>query len=219
MSMDEVEIADSPPANVSAALLDTRSSDEIMKDLTATVNSMSVQEREAGLYDLHGIGSIDQKSVIEEQLLVDKVGLLVVSKRRISSRAATAFRIAHAASPAYTRNAQFLLMFLRCENYNIDASVRRLFTFFTCKLRLFGPDRIGRKMITLSDLSASDMMSYSAGFFQLLPNRDHAGRAQFVILPQFYTWYQHENKVSWHEVTAHGLRCLDISPRGVEEWF
>lgn len=189
MAINEGENGDNPDF---IALADT-DSDEIGKELTATMNSMPLQARVAGLHDIHGVGGIEEKSFVEEQRLVNKMRLRL--SETIGSRAAAAFQMADARSPAYTRDPNFLLMFLRCENYNIDASLRRLFTFFEQKLDLFGPDRVGKKMITLSDLSASDMISYSAGFFQLLPTRDHTGRAQFVTLPQFYTWDRDENKV------------------------
>ena len=188
-SMEEREIGDIPDFDA----LQDADSDEILKDLTARVNSVSLSDREAGLHDLHGIGGIDEKSAVEEQVLVNKMRLALSEK--CNSKAAEAFRMASAASPEYTRDASFLLMFLRSENYNTQAAVKRLFAFFRYKLRLFGPDKIGKPMITLSDLSPNDMKCYSAGFYQLLPHRDHAGRAQFVYLPQDCTWETRENAV------------------------
>ena len=86
-------------------------------------------------------------------------------------------------------------MFLRCENYNVDAAVKRLFAFFKQKLRLFGPEKVGKRMITLEDMNVNDMKCYTAGFFQLLPHRDHVGRALLVSLPQFAEWQERENGV------------------------
>ncbi|CAJ1970318.1 unnamed protein product [Cylindrotheca closterium] len=187
LSINDREIGDAPDFS---ALAD-EDGNEIIKDLTSRVNSISVQEREAGLHDIHGIGGIDDKSTGEEQVLVNKMRLLL--SERLHWRSSSAFRMADAESSAYTTDSSFLLMFLRCENYNIDAATNRLFVFFKQKLRLFGPDKIGKKMITLADLSPDDMKSYSAGFFQLLPHRDHVGRAQFVNLPHYTTWDQREN--------------------------
>ncbi|CAJ1970320.1 unnamed protein product [Cylindrotheca closterium] len=191
MSINDREIiGDTPDFSALAA----EDGNAIIKDLTSRVNSISVQEREAGLHDIHGIGGIDDKSTGEEQVLVNKMRLLL--SERLHWRSSSAFRMADAESSAYTTDSSFLLMFLRCENYNIDAATNRLFVFFKQKLRLFGPDKIGKKMITLADLSPDDMKSYSAGFFQLLPHRDHVGRAQFVNLPHYTTWDQRENVVS-----------------------
>ncbi|CAJ1970319.1 unnamed protein product [Cylindrotheca closterium] len=188
MSINDREIiGDTPDFSALAA----EDGNAIIKDLTSRVNSISVQEREAGLHDIHGIGGIDDKSTGEEQVLVNKMRLLL--SERLHWRSSSAFRMADAESSAYTTDSSFLLMFLRCENYNIDAATNRLFVFFKQKLRLFGPDKIGKKMITLADLSPDDMKSYSAGFFQLLPHRDHVGRAQFVNLPHYTTWDQREN--------------------------
>ncbi|CAJ1964947.1 unnamed protein product [Cylindrotheca closterium] len=188
MSINDLEIEDTPDFS---ALAD-EDIDTIIKDLTSRVNSISFQEREVGLHDIHGVAGIDDKSNHEEQVLVNTMRLLL--SERLHCRSSSAFRMADAESSAYTRDNSFLLMFLRCENYNIDTATNRLFEFFKHKLRLFiGPDKIGKKMITLADLSPNDMKSYSAGFFQLLPHRDHVGRAQFVNLPNYTTWDQREN--------------------------
>ena len=121
MSIDEREIGDVPDF----AALPDEDSDEIVKDLTARVNSISVADREAGLHDLHGIRSIDEKSAVEEQVLVNKMKLTL--SERYNSKAAEAFRLAETASDGYTRDASFLLMFLRCDNYDLNAAVNDCF--------------------------------------------------------------------------------------------
>lgn len=138
--------------------------------------------------------TIDEKSLEQERAFVTQMRSVIT--RKINNWAAEGFRIADNQNPEYTRDETFLLMFLRCENYNVEAAVTRLFTFFKFKLRLFGPKKMGKDMITLDDLNSNDMKCYSAGFFQLLPNRDHVGRAQLASLPLYATWKSRESGVS-----------------------
>lgn len=206
MSIEDREIGDVPDFSA----LEDEDSDEVIKDLTARVNSISVVDREAGLHDLHGIGGIDEKNPAEEQALVHSMRLNI--SERYSSRAAGAFRVADTTSSEYTQDASFLLMFLRCENYNIDAAVKRLFEFFQQKMRLFGPEAVGKRTMTLNDMSPEEMKCYSAGFIQLLPHRDHIGRAQFIYIPQFFAWKKRENVVrhlTFLSITTNPLRAND----------
>lgn len=190
LSIDKRDIGDVPDLDRPKH----EDSDDIMNELNSKVNSMSMGDREAGLFDLHGISNIDEKTRKEEEASVTQMRFVIT--QRHSWWASEAFRMADSQSPEYTRDPKFLLMFLRCESYNIDAAVKRLFAFFKQKLRLFGPEKVGKRMITLDDMNEDDMKCYNAGFFQLLPHRDHVGRVQFVSLPLYAAWQQRENGVS-----------------------
>lgn len=53
-SIDKREVGDVPDLKIQEEDFDV-----IMKELTSKVSSISVQDREAGLFDLHGISGVD----------------------------------------------------------------------------------------------------------------------------------------------------------------
>eukprot|EP00980_Cylindrotheca_fusiformis_P006826 scaffold1428_cov98-Cylindrotheca_fusiformis.AAC.4 len=87
-------------------------------------------------------------------------------------------------------------MFLRCENFNVKAAATRLIAFFRHKLSLFGPERLCKETIGQSDLDAEDLKCVTAGYVQLLPRRDHVGRAQLIYFSRFGHWATNDNAVS-----------------------
>jgi hypothetical protein len=168
--------------------------DSVMKELAWQVNNIAIEEREAGLYDMHGVTVTLEESPEALDMSVGEMNSILT--RKIDWRQASAFKLAESQSIAYTRDKKLLVMFLRCEKYNAEAAVTRLLAFFQHKLRLFGHEKLCKEAITQADLNAEDMESLAAGYFQLLPHRDHAGRALFVYLPRFAKWVNHDNAVS-----------------------
>jgi hypothetical protein len=73
--------------------------------------------------------------------------------------------------------------FLRSTGWDAQAAAQKILDFFRVKLKLFGPQRLGQPCIGLQDLSKEDRKCLESGMFQLLPVRDVAGRAIFVIMP------------------------------------
>eukprot|EP00536_Pseudo-nitzschia_multiseries_P003775 jgi/Psemu1/186608/e_gw1.59.6.1 len=87
-----------------------------------------------------------------------------------------AYRLALSLSPSYVRNPAFRLMFLRSTEGDAKKAAKRLTRHFKTKLRLFGEDRLVRDIV-LDDLDDDDMESLRSGGFQVLPQRDAAGRS------------------------------------------
>src|SRR5210317_1676041 len=54
--------------------------DSVVKDLTSKISSMSMKDREAGLFDLHGITGIDEKSVGSEQEMIYQMRLVITER-------------------------------------------------------------------------------------------------------------------------------------------
>jgi hypothetical protein len=180
-----------PPSEIA---FKAENNNSVVKELALQVNTIAIEEREAGLYDMHGItAAIEECPEALDKSLREMNSILT---RKIDWKQASAFKLAESQSTAYARDRKLLLMFLRCEKYNAEAAVTRMLAFFQHKLRLFGHEKLCKEAITQADLNAEDMESLAAGYFQLLPHRDHAGRAQFVYLPRFAAWDAHENAVS-----------------------
>ena len=86
-------------------------------------------------------------------------------------------------------------MFLRAENYNPYNAASRMVRFFDEKCELFGADKL-TKDITLDDLDPDDIAALENGFFQLLPEKDCAGRKVFCVFPKLKVIRTIKNAVS-----------------------
>ena len=87
-----------------------------------------------------------------------------------------AYRLAVSKSSSYVHQSQFRLMFLRCTEGNVKKAAKRTLRHFKTKLQLFGEDKLVRDIV-LDDLNENDMESLLSGGFQVLKDRDAAGRS------------------------------------------
>ncbi|MGK3736265.1 MAG: hypothetical protein ACI8RD_006527 [Bacillariaceae sp.] len=87
-----------------------------------------------------------------------------------------AYRLAVSKSSSYVHQSQFRLMFLRCTEGNVKKAAKRILRHFKTKLHLFGEDKLVRDIV-LDDLNDNDMESLLSGGFQVLKDRDAAGRS------------------------------------------
>lgn len=166
--------------------------DEVLKSIASQVNNLTLAEREEALFDIHGISPIEQET--KEALDVSLKEMNDLLTQKIDYSYAKAFKLAESQDKEYARSRKLLLKFLRCEKYDAASAVSRLLSFFEHKLRLFGKERLCKE-ITQQDLNENDMKCLFNGHFQLLPTRDHIGRAQLVYLPRYATWETHDNAV------------------------
>eukprot|EP00980_Cylindrotheca_fusiformis_P023831 scaffold11041_cov117-Cylindrotheca_fusiformis.AAC.4 len=169
--------------------------DEIeVKELASRFSRIALDEREAGLFDMHGVSPALGEDPETLSTSLKEINELLTYMR--DWKQARAFRLAESNAPEYARNDKLLLMFLRCENFNAKAAATRLISFFEHKLTLFGPVILCKETVGQSDLSAEDLDCVTAGYVQLLPRRDHVGRAQLVYFPGFAHWATLDNAVS-----------------------
>eukprot|EP00980_Cylindrotheca_fusiformis_P028367 scaffold22595_cov102-Cylindrotheca_fusiformis.AAC.4 len=165
-----------------------------VKELASKVSEIALEEREAALFDMHGVApTLDEDPEMLSTSLQEMNGILT---NMLCWKQASAFKLAESQAPEYTRNEKLLLMFLRCQKFHANAAATRMITFFRQKLSLFGPEKLCKETIRQSDLDPWDWICVSDGSFQLLPRRDHAGRAQLIYFPRFAQWFTHDNTVS-----------------------
>eukprot|EP00980_Cylindrotheca_fusiformis_P026627 scaffold16689_cov107-Cylindrotheca_fusiformis.AAC.2 len=180
-----------------------------VKELASKASKIALDEREAGLFDIHGVApSLEEDPDLLTQSLKEMNELLT---SMICWKQARAFKLAESNAPEYARNDQLLLMFLRSENFNVKAAATRMIAFFRHKLSLFGPERLCKETIGQSDLDSEDMKCATAGYVQLLPHRDHVGRAQFLYFPHFAQWATRDNAVSV-------VGPMDVEVRSLYYW-
>jgi hypothetical protein len=146
--------------------------------LAKEMNQLSVEEREKVLEDVHGIPRVVDES---QEFIEASLALLEKELLNISSKAA--YDLASSMSKEYTSSKKIRLMFLRAESYDPYNAASRMVRFFDEKCELFGADKL-TKEITLDDLDPDDIMTVENGMFQVLPEKDCAGRKVICVFPK-----------------------------------
>lgn len=123
--------------------------------------------RERVSQDMYGFGE-------SQDVSSEKFALLEHEIRKIPDK--VAYDLAYRRAPYYVRNQNFLLKFIRACNGDSKKAAKRITRHFTTKLNLFGEDKLV-KDIEVSDLDEDDMEALASGGFQVLPQRDLAGRS------------------------------------------
>jgi hypothetical protein len=164
--------------------------DEASMMLAKEMNHLSVEEREKVLEDVHGIARV----VDEPQEFIEAcLALLEKELNNISSKAA--YDLARSMSEEYTCSKEMRLMFLRAESFDPYNAASCMVRFFHEKCDLFGADKL-TKDITLDDLDTDDITTIEKGFFQVLPEKDCAGRKVFCVFPKLKAIRTIRNAVS-----------------------
>jgi hypothetical protein len=145
--------------------------------LGAELNNLSMVERENVLQDIHGVSDIVDE---EPEFVARRLAELNTEVTMIKNKAA--YLQAQAQNSEYVSNLDFRLMFLRASSFIPKDAAIRLVAFCEAKLELFGTEKL-TKTILLSDMDKDDIGCLEAGYSQLLPGRDRAGRALFTVLP------------------------------------
>jgi len=158
--------------------------------LAKEMNQLSVEEREKVFEDVHGIPRVvDEPHEFIEACLA----LLEKELTNISSKAA--YDLASSTSKEYTSSKKIRLMFLRAESFDPYKAASRMVRFFEEKFELFGADKL-TKDITLDDLDPDDIITFENGVFQVLPEKDCAGRKVLCIFPKLKVIRTTQNMVS-----------------------
>jgi len=158
---------------------------------------------------MHGVDEIIEETpkFVESSLQQLEIEL---DRIKHTHRKAMAYRMAEEISPSYVQNEELRMKFLRCEKFDIQKTSERYIRYFDCKLYFFGQNKLC-KDITLQDLDKDDLMALKAGYMQVLPVRDSAGRAVFVALPQLQTFKIPNNKVCLFRDAALDVFCAFLT--------
>lgn len=174
------------------------------KELAAKMTSLSMEDREMILEELHGVTTKKSSTVSSYRYnndstnnknhqnetnrntsssesmnsLIDATQNL--QKHLVDMKEGTAYQQAQNDNSAYVSNIDFRLMFLRANCFDVKASAEQMIRYFEMKQLLFGNDKL-TKDITINDLDADDKDFLKQGSMQVLPN-DTAGRQGFSNL-------------------------------------
>jgi hypothetical protein len=146
--------------------------------LSAKLSNMSIEERSDGLNDLHGIADIrNETPEVLNQKSHEMSRALLTAIASLSVEDSLAYREAVTMSPEYVDGLK--IRFLRAEHgYDSQNAAHRMIKFFDHKKGLFGKDKLVQD-ITLQDLGAEATDALRRGLFQVLHQRDRAGRPIF----------------------------------------
>ncbi len=148
-------------------LLDPKQVDSIIAEEMA---SLSVEDREKVLYDIHGISG----EVVETPELV-QLSLHLLEIELSKRNDVTAYELAKQQNRAFVEDVVFLLKFLRADSFNVEKAAERIRTHFEVKLELFGLDLLTKDIIQ-DHLDKETIDVVYSGRLQGLRQRDRAGR-------------------------------------------
>jgi hypothetical protein len=160
--------------------------------LAKEMNQLSVEEREKVLEDIHGIAR-----AVDEPLDSVKNSLVLLEEElsKITRNKRVAFDLAKSQSEDYVSSEKLRLMFLRAESFDAYKAASRMVRFFDEKYKLFGADKL-TKDIVLADLDPDDIAALETGFYQVLPEKDCAGRKVLCFFPKLKVVQTTQNMVS-----------------------
>jgi hypothetical protein len=167
--------------------------DQADSHIAQALNKLSMKERDQAYHELHGVDQAIQETpeFIQQNLQEFHSQLYSIKDTHPKAKA---FQMA-LQQAAYVLDPKMGLKFLRADSFNVSKAADRMIRFFDLKLFLFGADLLCHD-ITMEDLSNDDRNTLKAGFIQLLPVRDRAGRAILVLVPTFQSYKVAENMVS-----------------------
>ena len=138
--------------------------------IASELSKLSIEDRVKALEEVHGVVQNIEEDPNEINRLFDKVKEELKRLRYKQAYEKAAFM-----SSTYVNNPQFVLSFLRAENYNPRHTAIRLAEHFKFKLELFGEHTLVRD-IFYDDLTDEEKLILNSGFFHFLTSTDRAGR-------------------------------------------
>ncbi|KAL3940117.1 MAG: hypothetical protein SGBAC_005278 [Bacillariaceae sp.] len=177
----------------------TTEAQKLDKELAAKMTSLSMEDREMILEELHGVETKKRSNVSSYSYNNDSTNnknhenetnrkvsytsesmhslidaMQNLQKHLVAMKEGTAYQQAQNDNSAYVSNIDFRLMFLRANSFDVKASAEQMIRYFEQKQLLFGKDKL-TKDITINDLDSDDKDFLKQGSMQVLPN-DTAGR-------------------------------------------
>lgn len=141
--------------------------------LANDLNTMTVDERNSVLDDIHGVRSLNLEDE-DPSKLVDSLVHMNHALERIEPK--TAFHMAVRLDSQYVlRDKHLRVRFLRAEEFDATKAARRFVDYLDFTHELFGAMALMRP-IYFYDLTKNEQLVLREGGLQLLPCRDRAGR-------------------------------------------
>lgn len=155
---------------------ETKQEADLAEDLLAKeLEKLSLDQHEKALFDIHGvIPDIEEDPVMMETKLKEFDEAIY----KIEPKEAY-FKAKHWNSH-YVSNRNFRILFLRCEEWDVEKAAKKMVHHFEVKRKLFGDGECLGREIRQSDLNSKDRQILESGFAQVLPSRDASGRTMML---------------------------------------
>jgi hypothetical protein len=194
-----------------------RDIDEVSPQMSETLiakelNRLSMQEREEVLGDLHGVSCIvdEMPQFVEETLCYMETEI-----SQIPNSSKAAYLQALSVSPDYVKDRSLRLMFLRALRFDASAAAKQMVEFFEQKLKIFGPDKLGRE-ICYKDLDGDTIDCLNSGYMQLLSGRDRVGRSILMGIGKLRSYRSEQClKRSFWYIAMSALEDEETQKRGI----
>lgn len=142
--------------------------------IASELTRLSLKDREKVLEEVHGVISNEDEDPGKIKILLSEVN---DELKKIRSK--QAYEKASFISNSYVMDMDFVLMFLRADNYIPKLAAMRIVQHFKYKLELFGESSLVRD-IMYDDLTNADQSVIESGFIQSTSLYDRAGRQIMV---------------------------------------
>lgn len=223
--------------------LDIQDADDI---LTQEMMNLSVKDRNDIQEEMHGVKCLAveetpelvEKALIQLQYVIDELTPEFEKRAYLQSQQPPKEipehqRILHELhqleplpQQSYVNDINFRLRFLRCDLFDVKKAAKRMLKFLDLVLELFG-DYALRRPIRLSDFSKEEIRFMRYGRYQVMPNRDRAGRrvyvmlAQHVLDPKYKICMTTKAKINLYQSWAMGYNDVETQRKGhiVVVWF
>eukprot|EP00539_Tryblionella_compressa_P002474 CAMPEP_0178741338 /NCGR_PEP_ID=MMETSP0744-20121128/5085_1 /TAXON_ID=913974 /ORGANISM="Nitzschia punctata, Strain CCMP561" /LENGTH=493 /DNA_ID=CAMNT_0020394201 /DNA_START=7 /DNA_END=1488 /DNA_ORIENTATION=+ len=181
--------------------------------LAAELNELSLVERDLILFDVHGLPTADED---DPPNVNEYFTQLERALEESSSEDKSAYELVVQQYPNYVSSNEFRLMFLRSEKFDVPKTAAKIIHHFNVKRYLFGDGEVMGRPVKLKDLSEDDMESLEAGFIQVSPTRDAAGRTILLLAPGQRKFKALENlmRTMWYTIST-ALMDEDSQKKGI----
>mmetsp|Transcript_46560 Transcript_46560/g.113398 ORF Transcript_46560/g.113398 Transcript_46560/m.113398 type:complete len:613 (+) Transcript_46560:284-2122(+) len=158
---------------------------ELDKTLAKDMLSLSMEERREALEDLHGVEQLKDEDEVEMQRKLEEIENELQRLRRDelnwngtpdNKKDTSAYVLAEATDRAYVHDRKFRMMFLRATRYDPLVAAERMLVYFSMKKRLFGADKLCKKITIDECFNDDDLETLKQGWVQISPYKDARGR-------------------------------------------
>lgn len=148
--------------------------------ISSAMCQLSLEDRERALHEMHGVSEFRPERPDFVDLKVTELHQELYSlTRQLNCSYVTAFKIAESQNAEFAYNRVACERFLRASEFDVKKAATTMLKYYEWKLQLWGERRLTRD-IELDDLDEHDIEVLKKGYFQVLPERDRAGRPVVV---------------------------------------
>ena len=163
---------------------DTTNKVEIDTVIAKELNALSKDDREKIFEEVHGIVSV----VEEDPAFVSRcLATRDHELDQIQNLDRSQFDHAMTLRPDLRTNCKFCLQFLRSESFEPHLAARRMVRYFDSKSKLFGKDKLLKRITFVEGLTDDERELVRSGAIQVLGSKDQSGR-RIIFLTTKLLW-------------------------------